>query len=140
MKKITARKLVEVRFNEVDSMGIVWHGSYAKYFEDAREEFGKVYDLGYLKIFKEGFFAPLVNLDFSFKKPLIYGDKAIVEAIFINTESAKICFNYIIYSETDNSIIATGRSTQVFMNKNYVLEWNTPDFYISWKIKNGLME
>ena len=25
----------KVRFEEVDSMGIVWHGHYASYFEDA---------------------------------------------------------------------------------------------------------
>jgi len=66
MKNLFASKEIEVRFSEVDSMGIVWHGSYAKYFEDAREEFGKKYNLGYLKIFGEGYYAPLVNLDFSY--------------------------------------------------------------------------
>ena len=45
MKNLFASKEIEVRFSEVDSMGIVWHGSYAKYFEDAREEFGKKYNL-----------------------------------------------------------------------------------------------
>ena len=51
MNKLTAEKEIEVRFSEVDSMGIVWHGSYSLYFEEAREEFGRKYDLGYLKIF-----------------------------------------------------------------------------------------
>ena len=92
MKNLFASKEIEVRFSEVDSMGIVWHGSYAKYFEDAREEFGKKYNLGYLKIFGEGYYAPLVNLDFSYKKPLVYGDKAIVEIHYKETKSAKLCF------------------------------------------------
>ena len=47
-KILKAEKIVEIRFNEVDSMGIVWHGSYPLYFEDAREEFGKIYHLEYL--------------------------------------------------------------------------------------------
>jgi len=29
-----------IRFSEVDSMGVVWHGNYIKYFEDGREAFG----------------------------------------------------------------------------------------------------
>ena len=40
-------KTFDIRFSEVDSMHIVWHGSYALYFEDAREEFGRVFGLSY---------------------------------------------------------------------------------------------
>jgi acyl-CoA thioester hydrolase len=63
---------VAVRFSEVDSMNIVWHGAYALYFEDAREAFGKQYGLGYLDIFGHGYYAPLVDLRFGYKRPLIY--------------------------------------------------------------------
>ena len=36
-KILQVEKVVDVRFSEVDSMGIVWHGNYVLYFEDARE-------------------------------------------------------------------------------------------------------
>ena len=134
---LTARKQIEVRFNEVDSMGIVWHGNYAKYFEDAREEFGRKYDLGYLRMFGEGFYAPLVKLDFNYKRPLVYGDSAVVEAKYMPTEAAKICFEYTIYSAADYSVIATGSSVQVFLNRDRELLWLTPDFYEQWKKNNG---
>jgi acyl-CoA thioester hydrolase len=134
-----ARKEIEIRFSEVDSMGIVWHGAYAKYFEDAREEFGRQYNLGYQRIFAEGFFAPLVSLDFSYKKPLVHGDKAIIEITYINTEAAKICFEYKMFSSKDNSLVATGSSIQVFLDKNYTLLWNNPDFYLNWKKEHGLV-
>ena len=62
MKRLTAEKDFEVRFSEVDSMNIVWHGSYPLYFEDAREAFGAKYGLGYMTIFSNGYFAPLVEL------------------------------------------------------------------------------
>ncbi|HOY39796.1 MAG: acyl-CoA thioesterase [Bacteroidales bacterium] len=138
MTKLTVRKEIEIRFNEVDSMGIVWHGNYATYFEDAREEFGRKYNLGYLRMFAEGFYTPLVSLDFSYKHPLIYGDKAIVEIVYIPVEAAKICYKYKIYSLPKNTLIATGSSIQVFLDKNYQLIWNNPDFYIEWKKNNGL--
>lgn len=51
MNELTAELEFDVRFSEVDSMNVVWHGSYPLYFEDAREAFGKKYDFGYLLIF-----------------------------------------------------------------------------------------
>ncbi|MDR1859553.1 MAG: acyl-CoA thioesterase [Bacteroidales bacterium] len=126
-----------VRFSEVDSMNIVWHGSYALYFEDAREAFGRKYGIGYLDIFEQGFYAPLVDLKFSFKKPLIYGRTARVDIIFHNTPAAKILFDYEIYDLSDDSLIATGSSMQVFLDKDYRLVWANPPFYEQWKRKWG---
>ena len=58
MKELTETIAFDIRFSEVDSMNVVWHGSYPLYFEDAREAFGKKYDLGYMKMFRNGYFAP----------------------------------------------------------------------------------
>jgi len=131
---------VEVRFSEVDSMNIVWHGSYVLYFEDAREAFGKKYGLGYLDIFGNGYYAPLVDLRFNYKKPLVYGHKARVEIGFRNTQAAKIIFDYEIYDTQDGSLIATGYSVQVFLDRQYQLTWTNPPFFEEWKHKNGLMD
>lgn len=135
MKKLTATKDFEVRFSEVDSMNIVWHGSYPLYFEDAREEFGRKYGLGYMTIFGNGYFAPLVELSFKYKRPLAYEMQPAVRITYIPTESAKIVFEYEIYDRADGGIIATGRSVQVFMDKDYQLVWENPAFYQQWKEK-----
>jgi acyl-CoA thioester hydrolase len=137
--KLTASKEIEVRFSEVDSMKIVWHGSYVLYFEDAREAFGKQYGLGYLDIMDNGYFAPLVDLRFNYKKPLTYGQKARVDVSFRNVEAAKIIFDYEIYDVEDNSLIATGYSIQVFLDMQYQLVWTNPTFYEEWKQKNGIV-
>lgn len=129
----------DVRFSEVDSMGIVWHGSYALYFEDAREAFGKRYGLGYLTIFGNGFYAPLVELNFEYKSPLAYGDRARVEITYRNTDAAKIVFDYRIYVGEENRLAATGSSVQVFLDKEYKLVLFNPPFYEEWKKKNGLL-
>jgi acyl-CoA thioester hydrolase len=138
INRLIALKEFEVRFSEVDSMGIVWHGSYAKYFEDGREEFGKKFGLGYMHIFNCGYYAPLVDLNFQFKKPLPYESKAIVETKYINSPAAKIQFEYRIFLPGDESIICTGSSTQVFLDKNYQLVWFMPGFYEEWKNRLGL--
>jgi acyl-CoA thioester hydrolase len=131
--ELKASKEIEVRFSEVDSMNIVWHGSYALYFEDARGAFGDKYGLGYLDIFGNGYYAPLVELSFNFKSPLVYGKKARVDIVYKSTEAAKIIFEYGIFSLEDDTLIATGRSVQVFLDKNYQLVWTNPPFYEEWK-------
>ena len=131
-------KEIQVRFSEVDSMGIVWHGSYVTYFEDAREEFGRTYDLGYLSIMEQGYYVPLVQLDFSFKHPLTYGESAIVEITYIPCETAKILFAYRILSSDRKTVIATGSSTQVFLDRAKELVLYAPEFYVQWQKKYGV--
>ena len=93
MMELTETIEFEIRFSEVDSMNVVWHGSYALYFEDAREAFGKKYGLDYLTIFGNGYFAPLVELNFQYKKPLIYGMRPAITIKYRPTEAAKIVFD-----------------------------------------------
>ena len=131
-------KEVLVRFNEVDSMGIVWHGSYVSYFEDAREEFGRIYDLGYLTIVKHGYYVPLVNFEISFKNPLTYGDTAIVEITYIPCETAKVLFAYRILSSDRERVIATGASTQVFLDRDKNLVLYAPEFYRQWQKQHNV--
>ncbi|MDR2682992.1 MAG: acyl-CoA thioesterase [Dysgonamonadaceae bacterium] len=138
MPVLKASKDIEIRFSEVDSMNIVWHGSYVLYFEDAREAFGLKYGLAYLDIFGNGYYAPLVDLKFSYKKPLTYGKKARIDITYRNTEAAKIIFDYEIFDTDDGSLIATGYSIQVFLDRQYQLVWNNPPFYEAWKQQWGL--
>jgi len=132
-KILKASKCFDIRFSEVDSMKVVWHGSYPLYFEDAREEFGRKYKLEYLRIADFGYFAPLVDLQFHYHKPLLYGMHPRIDIIYRLTEAAKIVFDYEIYGNDSGELMATGRSVQVFMDMDYQLVWSNPDFYQEWK-------
>ena len=127
-------KPFDIRFSEVDSMGVVWHGHYAIYFEDAREEFGRKYGLEYLMMYDEGYFEPIVELTFKYKRPMIYGMKPEIELVYRPTEAAKIVFDYEIRDAATKEIFVTGHSVQVFMDRNtHQLVLNNPDFYEAWK-------
>lgn len=140
MKELKTSKFFDVRFSEVDSMNVVWHGSYTLYFEDAREAFGKEYDLEYMGFFKHGYFAPLVELTFHYKKPIRYEMRPRIDIIYRPTEAAKIVFDYEIHDPKDDSILATGHSVQVFMDTDYNLVWDNPPFYLEWKKRWGQVE
>lgn len=135
MKTLTAVHPFEIRFSEVDSMNIVWHGSYMLYFEDAREAFGARYGLEYMTIFGNGYYAPLVEMDFKFKSPLRYESHPEIIITYRPSESAKIVFDYEIRDRNTGTVCATGRSVQVFMDRNYELVWESPEFYRNWQKK-----
>ena len=137
---LQAEKEFDIRFSEVDSMQIVWHGSYALYFEDAREEFGRKSHLEYMRMYEFGFYAPLVEFKVNYKQPLKYQDKAKIVITFRNTESAKLIFDYEIYNTKTNVLCATGHTVQVFLDTNYQLLWTLPPFIREWKKMNGLPE
>lgn len=136
---LNAQCLVNVRFHEVDSMGITWHGAYVQFFEDAREAFGNKYGLDYLTIFDQGYYTPLVSMHYEFKHPLVYGDQARVEITFRNTNAAKIIFDYQVFNTKTNVLSTVGSTTQVFLNKAYELQLFLPPFYQTWKMKQGLL-
>ncbi|MDE6154525.1 MAG: acyl-CoA thioesterase [Muribaculaceae bacterium] len=130
---LQADKEITVRFSEVDSMNIVWHGSYPLYFEDAREAFGLKYGIDYLTIFGNGYYAPLVDLEFHYKRPIVYGMTVRVNIKYRPTDAAKIIFDYEIFNTADDELMATGSSVQVFLDKEYKLVWINPEFYENWK-------
>ena len=131
--ELKASKQFEVRFSEVDSMNVVWHGSYPLYFEDAREAFGAKYGLEYMSFRDNGYFAPLVELTFHYKRPIRYGMKPRIDIIYRPTEAAKIVFDYEIHDSETDEHMATGHSVQVFMDTDYQLVWDNPEFYSEWK-------
>ena len=126
---------ISIRFSEVDSMDVVWHGNYVKYLEDGREAFGKKYGIGYLDFFREGVMVPLVNIELEYKKPLKYGEKALIEINYVDCEAAKLKFEYTIYRSSNMEIVATAKSVQAFLNTKMELLLLFPDFFIQWKKK-----
>lgn len=126
---------IEIRFSEVDMMKVVWHGSYPKYLEDAREAFGQKYGLTYQGYINHHCYAPIVDMQIQYRKPLRYGCKAYVVITYKPMEAAKIIFQYEIRDREDNSLYCRATTTQVFMDMNYQLLYTNPEFFDAWKNK-----
>lgn len=138
-KIITSEHSLAVRFNEVDSMGIVWHGNYVQYLEDARENFGMQHHIDYLTIASYGYQVPVVDMSLKYKKPLRYGDSIKIVSTFIDTKAAKIIFRYEIYNEANGELCTTAETIQVFIDLKGELQVVLPSFFTDWKIKVGLL-
>ena len=136
---LTVSEPIRVRFNETDPLGIVWHGYYITYFEDGREAFGRRHGISYLDVDKHGFTTPIVKSVCEHKLSLRYGDVARIETTIVNTPAAKMIFRYTIF-DANNTIVCTGETIQVFLDRNGDLMLTNPPFYEEWKRKAGLLK
>jgi len=138
--ELSDRTEILVRFNEADPLGIVWHGHYIRYFEDGREAFGNKYGIGYLDFYKQGLIVPIVNIQCDYKLSLRYGERVIVETMFIPCEAAKLKFTYRLFNTKTSKLVATGSSLQVFLDRETsVLQLINPPFFEEWKRKQALI-
>ena len=132
---LSAELNIDVMFSEVDPLQILWHGHYIRYFEDAREAFGKQFDLAYLDVYNKGFSIPIIQLNCNYKSALTYGDKVVIKCTYVKSPGAKIIFDYTIKKLGSDVLVAEGRTVQVFVSKDGVLQLCSPDFYETWKNK-----
>lgn len=140
MKELKETHQITVRFNEVDSLGIVWHGHYISYFEEGREAFGKTFGISYLDIKKQGFAVPIVKTSTEHMLPLKYGDVAIIETTFKNTQAAKIVFEHVI-KNNQNQVVCKGETVQVFTSiETGEMALTNPECFKNWKQKHNLLD
>ena len=89
----------QVRFEEVDPMGIVWHGRYAGYFEDSRVALGHKYGISYSDFIRQRTPAPVRQMCIEYLAPLFFEDDMEIEAILHWSEAARMGFEYRIRKE-----------------------------------------
>ncbi len=135
MKSLQTTYTFKIRFSEIDAMHVVWHGAYAKYFEDAREAFGQAFDIGYDRIVGQGYYVPIVDMHIQYKRPLRYGMTPTMTITYRPTIAAKMLFDYEIRDSETGEVMVTGQTMQVFMDLHYELVLQNPPFYEAWKQK-----
>ena len=129
----------QVRFEEVDSMGIVWHGRYPGYFEDGRVALGHKYGISYSDFIRHRNPVPIQQMNISYIEPLFFEDDMEIEAILHWSEAARINFEYNI--RKNNDIVCTGYTVQLMLDQNTELLLSPPPFYLDFmeKWKKGLL-
>ena len=137
-KELKVTKEINIRFSEVDSLGIVWHGHHVKYFEDGREEFGKQFGLAYMEVYRKGYFLPIVSIHCDYKRPIQYERDIVVEVKYIPSLAAKIIFEYTLWDKESGDKLATGKTEQVFLNTSRELQLTNPEFYEDWQKQHGV--
>jgi acyl-CoA thioester hydrolase len=100
---------VKVPFHDLDPVGIVWHGNYAKYFEIARCELLDLINYGYDEMKASGYLWPVIDLHVRYIKPLVFGQEVTVRATLKEWEN-RLLIDYLI---TDASGVRLTKGTTV---------------------------
>jgi acyl-CoA thioester hydrolase len=104
--------VLEVPFHDVDAMGIVWHGHYAKYFEIARCALLESIDYNYHQMKASGYSWPVVDMHVRYVKSATFRQKIIVVATLVEWEN-RLKVGYLIKDAADGRRLITGSTTQV---------------------------
>ena len=122
--------LIPIRFHEVDSMLVVWHGHYVTYMEEARRALGRRHGVDYTIFFAHNTPAPVAQLRLDYLAPARLADTLTVTARLFKSEAAKLEFEYEIRRQGDRSLLAFGASLQVFTNLQGELLLTLPPFMV----------
>lgn len=125
---LLARVTRVVRFEEVDPMGIVWHGRYAGYFEDARVALGDRLGLGYMDYYANGVMTPIKKLHLDYHLPLRFKESFTVEAALHWSEAARINMAFTIYN-SDEKVATTGCTVQLMLDREGTVLLLPPPFH-----------
>lgn len=115
---------LKVRFNEVDSYQVVWHGHYVAWFEKGRNELAARFGLDPEELKEIGLMAPVVDLSCQFKLPACYGDAVVVQTTMQRCETAKLIFHYTVMRNKD--VLAEGSTTHILTDLKGTMLYQIP--------------
>ncbi|NMC73392.1 MAG: acyl-CoA thioesterase [Geobacteraceae bacterium] len=116
---------VRVRFNEVDSYQVAWHGHYVAWMEIGRNDLAGRFDLDAHQVAAEGFLAPVVALELKYKRPARFNEELRVMTSVRRTETATLEFLCEILGP-DGAHRASGRAVLVLTDRNGTLQYSAP--------------
>ena len=122
-----------------DHAGVLWHGHYLNWLEEARLDALSKVGIRYIDLIKEGYEMPVVSIDIKYKSPIFHGEEILIESEFIINESPRIKINSNFIGR--NNIIMTSSSIDlVLINKEtFSIVRKRPKFLLEAlkKLKSG---
>jgi acyl-CoA thioester hydrolase len=95
---------IRVRYGETDSMGIVHHGNYPLYYEEARTEMLRSMGLSYAELERRGTMMPVVDMHIKYLAPACFDEVITVRVSIREAPSARIVFHYEVINPEGKTI------------------------------------
>ena len=122
-----------VKFFDTDTMGVVHHSNYIRWFETGRVEFLRTLGIDLNEMMNDGILFPIVEVTAKFHAPAKFDDELEIETTAEALTKAKMKFNYVIRRRGEEKILTEGTSTNVFTNDGKICR--LPDKYFSRLVK-----
>ena len=115
---IAHRTTCRVIYGDTDKMGFVYHANYFRWFEAGRSELFRYLGMTYASIEAKGYFLPLSEVHCKFNAPSQYDDVLVIETSLDPSVKAGLKFNYRVFSEDGEKVLATGYTKHACVNSD----------------------
>ncbi len=119
---------IKVRYCETDQMGLVHHGSYVNYFEEARISWISNLGFSYSEMEKSGIILPVSKLNINYLRPAYFENDLVVNVELAELPTSRLIFNYTITNKHD--VVVTGTTVLAFLNKETKKPVRCPDYML----------
>ncbi len=126
MKKFSMQ--IKVRYCETDQMGLVHHGSYVNYFEEARISWISNLGFSYGEMEKSGIILPVSKLNINYLRPAYFENDLVVNVELAELPTSRLIFNYTITNKDE--VVVTGTTVLAFLNKETKKPVRCPDYML----------
>ena len=128
---IAAEIEFDVAFHDIDMVGVVWHGHYLRYLENARWALMDRLDYGLQKMIDSGYAWPVVDLQAKYIRPARFGDRLRARAALAEFEN-RLAVNYLLTSVTGGDRVLRARTVQVAVDaRSGVLQFDCPAPFVT---------
>ncbi len=108
---------IVVHPHHTDYAGVVWHGVYLTWMEEARIECLRQLGIDYAQLVALGYELPVIEVNLRYHRPLRMGDRALVKTKVQDLDRVKIHWDYQITDWESNILYVSGRVTLVGIDR-----------------------
>ena len=100
------------QFYDLDPMGVVWHGNYARFLEQVRCQLLDSIGYNYAEMQASGYIWPIVDMQIKFVRPIRFHQKFIVAATIVESAN-RLKIEYIVRDQASGEVLTKAHTTQV---------------------------
>ena len=107
-----------VHFYDTDAMAVVHHANYIRWFEIGRVEFLRSAGISLNELMDDNYVFPITDVEAKYHAPAHYDDELVIITRPLALTKAKMEFAYEIRRKSDDVLLVTGRTQNVFTKKD----------------------
>jgi acyl-CoA thioester hydrolase len=115
-KSLTHSTTYRVIYGDTDTMGIVYHANYLRWFEMGRNELFRHLGMPYKEVEAQGLALPVSEVKCKYLTPARYDDVISIQAAVNTGFRAGLQFDYVITSQDGSAVHTTGYTRHAFVN------------------------
>jgi acyl-CoA thioester hydrolase len=128
---IAAEIEFDVAFHDVDMVGVVWHGHYLRYLENARWALMNRLDYGLQTMIDSGYAWPVVDVQAKYVRPARFGDRLRARAALVEFEH-RLAVNYLVTLAATGERVLRASTVQVAVDvQSGALQFDCPPHFVS---------